>query len=96
MGVNGLGGGGGTPTPPPTPTTTPSSTPIEVPFLDNGDFDGVNGLANERDTSLGAGQFASVYDDFNVTGTGWTVTEVFSNNLENTNVTGASGKFDVA
>ena len=56
----------------------------------NGDLNNINGLANEQDTSLGAGQFASVYDNFNVTGTGWNVTEVFSDNLENTNVTGAT------
>src|SRR4029077_11615143 len=31
----------------------------------NGDFNGVNGLANEDNTSLGSGEFASVYDDFN-------------------------------
>ena len=57
----------------------------------NGDFDGVNGLANERNTSLGSGQYASVYDDFDVpAGPGWDVGSVFSNNLENTNVTGAT------
>ena len=57
----------------------------------NGDFDGVNGLANERNTSLGSGQYASVYDDFIVpAGPGWDVGSVFSNNLENTNVTGAT------
>lgn len=56
----------------------------------NGDFDGVNGLANEQDTSLGSGQYAHTYDDFNVpAGPGWNVGSVFSNNLENTNVTGA-------
>src|SRR5205814_9755995 len=56
----------------------------------NGDFNGVNGLANEDNTSLGSGEYARVYDDFNVTGGGWTVTSVFSDNLENTNVTGAT------
>ena len=56
----------------------------------NGDFDGVNGLANELNTSLGDGQFASVYDDFNVTGGGWTLTSVFSDNLADTNITGAT------
>ena len=54
----------------PTPTPTPSGTPVTGPLWYNGDFDNVNGLANERDTSLGSGQFASVYDNFNVTGTG--------------------------
>ena len=80
----GTTGGGSSPTP------TPSGTPTTGPLWYNGDFDGVNGLANEQDTSLGAGQFASVYDNFNVTGTGWTITEVFSDNLSSTNVTGAN------
>ena len=56
----------------------------------NGDFDNVNGLYNGQDTAIGAGNFASVYDNFNVTGGGWTVTEVFSDNLTDTNVTGAT------
>ena len=61
------------------------------PLWYNGDFDGVNGLANERDTSLGSGQYASVYDDFIVpAGSGWDVTSVFSDNLANTNITGAT------
>ena len=72
----------------PTPTPTP---PPGGALWYNGDFDGVNGLANEQDTSLGAGQFASIYDDFNVPeGDGWDVASVFSNNLADTNVTGAS------
>ena len=54
----------------------------------NGDFNGVNALANELNTSSGEG--SSVYDDFIVTDSrGWDVTAVFSDNLENTNVTGA-------
>ena len=94
-----LGGGSTpTPTPPHTPTPSPTSTPTgtatpsptAAALWYNGDFNGVNGLANERDTSLGSGQFASVYDNFNVTGSGWNVTEVFSNNLMWTNVTGAT------
>ena len=53
----------------------------------NGDFNGVNGLSNERDDSLGAGQFANVYDDFIVpVGQTWIITDVFSNDLSNTNV----------
>lgn len=55
----------------------------------NGDFNGVNALSNENNTSLGNGQFASVYEDFNVTGSGWVITSVYSNNLLNTVVTGA-------
>src|SRR5438874_7638668 len=55
----------------------------------NGDFNGVNGLANEDNTSLGSGQFASVYDDFIVPSPGWNVTAVFSDNLSSTTVTGA-------
>jgi hypothetical protein len=53
----------------------------------NGDWDLVNGLANERNTGVTQ---AAVYDDFNVTAPlGWNVTAVFSDNLENTVVTGA-------
>ena len=45
----------------------------------NGDFNGVNGLANERNTIVSQ---AAVYDDFNVTAPqGWHVTAVFSDNL---------------
>jgi hypothetical protein len=64
-----------TPTPPPVPTPTP-------PLWYNGDFNGVNGLPNEQDTLLGAGQYAHTYDDFNVPDSaGWDVTAVYSNNL---------------
>jgi hypothetical protein len=55
----------------------------------NGDFNGVNGLANERNTIVTQ---AAVYEDFNVTAPasmGWNVTAVFSDNLLNTVVTGA-------
>ena len=77
-------------TPTPTVTVTPTPTPGSALWY-NGDFDGTNGLANEQDTSLGAGQFASIYDDFIVPdGPGWDVASVFSNNLADTNVTGAS------
>src|SRR5438034_3393699 len=55
----------------------------------NGDFNGVNGLANEDNTALGSGEFASVYDDFNVPSPGWTLTAVFSDNLSSTTITGA-------
>jgi hypothetical protein len=45
----------------------------------NGDWNGVNGLANERNTVVSQ---AAVYDDFNVTAPlGWHVTAVFSDNL---------------
>src|ERR1700736_525010 len=44
----------------------------------NGDFNGVNGLANERNTGVTQ---AAVYDDFNVTTPAWNVTAVFSDNL---------------
>ena len=64
---------------------------IDTALWSNGDVNGVNGIDNERDTSLGAGQYASVYDDFNVTDSqGWDVTSVFSNNLSSTNVTGST------
>jgi hypothetical protein len=52
----------------------------------NGDFNGANGLANERNTTTGQ---AAVYDDFDVTAPMWDVTAVFSDNLLNTVVTGA-------
>jgi hypothetical protein len=52
----------------------------------NGDFNGVNGLANERNTTISQ---AAAYDDFNVTAPMWDVTAVFSNNLANTVITGA-------
>jgi hypothetical protein len=51
----------------------------------NGDFDGVNALANERNTLIAQ---AAVYDDFIVTGL-WHITAIFSDNLLNTVVTGA-------
>jgi hypothetical protein len=80
-----------TPTPTPTPTATGSPTCTPGPLWYNGDFNGVNALANEENTSIGSGEFASVYDDFIVpSGPVWSVTSVFSDNLENTNVTGAS------
>jgi hypothetical protein len=47
----------------------------------NGDWNLVNGLANERNTVVSQ---AAVYDDFNVTAPqGWHVTAVFSDNLFN-------------
>src|SRR4249919_3523117 len=45
----------------------------------NGDFNGANGLANEKDNGIPQ---ANVYDDFTVTDAGgWTVTSVFSKDL---------------
>jgi hypothetical protein len=52
----------------------------------NGDWNGVNGLPNERNTLVTQ---AAVYDDFNVTGPGWDVTAVFSDDFEWTVVTAA-------
>jgi hypothetical protein len=53
----------------------------------NGDWNLVNGLANERNTVVSQ---AAVYDDFNVTAPqGWHVTAVFSDNALNTVVTAA-------
>src|SRR5713101_7639316 len=54
----------------------------------NGDFNYVNGLANERNTLVTQ---AAVYDDFDVTAPlGWHVTAVFSDNLfSSMTVTGA-------
>ncbi|MBA3832990.1 MAG: hypothetical protein H0X34_14060 [Chthoniobacterales bacterium] len=78
----------GSATPPPTPT--PTATPAGQLWY-NGDFNGVNGLNNEQDDDIGAGEFAHVYDDFIVTDAdGWDVSSVYSNNLADTNVTGAT------
>jgi predicted outer membrane repeat protein len=75
-----------TPTASPTPTGTPTCTPR--PLWYNGDFNGVNGLANEQNTAV---EQSSVYDDFIVPSPGWHVTSVFSDNLlVNTTVTGAT------
>ena len=52
----------------------------------NGDFNGVNGLPNERNTLVTQ---AAVYDDFNVTTPGWNVMAVFSDNLLRTVITAA-------
>ncbi len=50
----------------------------------NGDLNHVNGLANENSDSLGAGEYAHVFDDFNVpTGQTWTVTGVYSMDYNN-------------
>jgi hypothetical protein len=54
----------------------------------NGDFNNVNGLANEINTSLGQ---SSTYDNFIVpAGPGFDITSVFSDNLTDTVITGAS------
>jgi hypothetical protein len=52
----------------------------------NGDFNGVNGFSNERNTTITQ---AAIYDDFNVTSPAWNVTAVFSDNLASTVITGA-------
>ena len=57
----------------------------------NGDFNDVNGLANEQNTLVTQ---AAVYDNFVVTDpAGWDITSVFSDNPLNTTVTGAAWKF---
>jgi hypothetical protein len=52
----------------------------------NGDFNGVNGLANEENTLITQ---AAVYDNFIVPAGGWTLAGVFSDNLASTVITGA-------
>jgi hypothetical protein len=52
----------------------------------NGDFDGNNGLSNERNTIITQ---AAVYDGFNVTSPAWNATAVFSDDLVSTVITGA-------
>src|SRR5207237_10650454 len=69
-----------------TATTTIAQAPPGSLWY-NGDFNYVNGLANERNTIVSQ---AGVYDDFNVTAPlGWHVTALFSDNLMSTTVTGA-------
>jgi hypothetical protein len=49
----------------------------------NGDLNHVNGLPNERDDGLGFGQYAHVFDDFNVpAGQIWMITGLYSNNYD--------------
>ena len=80
--------GNGSPTP--TPTATPTPTPPAGALWYNGDFDGVNGLANQENV-VGSGQYAHTYDDFFVTDeAGWDVNSVFSNDLSSTTITGAT------
>jgi hypothetical protein len=56
-----------------------SAQPPPNSFWYNGDFNGVNGLANERNTVVSQ---AAVYDDFNVpAGDVWNLVAVFSDNL---------------
>ncbi len=52
----------------------------------NGDFDGVNGLANESNTTISD---ARVYDDFVVPSGGWTVDTLWSNDLTDTSASSA-------
>jgi len=59
--------------------TTAIAQPPPGSLWYNGDANGANGLANERNTVVSQ---AAVYDDFNVTSPlGWNVTAVFSDNL---------------
>ena len=56
-----------------------------------GDFNHVNGLANENSDSLGAGEYAHVFSDFFVpTGQTWHVTGVYSNDYNNYAESGGS------
>jgi hypothetical protein len=81
MGVIGSGSGAETPTPTPTPTCTPGA------LWYNGDFNDVNGLANEQNTYV---EQSSIYDNFIVPSPGWHVTSVFSDNLSSTAEIGAT------
>jgi len=58
--------------------TTAIAQPPPGSLWYNGDFNYVNGLANERNTAVTQ---AAVYDDFNVIVPGWHVTAVFSDDL---------------
>ena len=53
----------------------------------NGDFNNINGLANEVNTTV---TDAHVYDNFVVPAGGFDITSVFSDDLISTNVTGAT------
>jgi hypothetical protein len=64
-----------------------TSVRAQLPLWYNGDFNYRNGLANEENTIITQ---AAVYDDFIVTAGGWNVAGVFSDNLLNTTVTGAT------
>jgi hypothetical protein len=67
-------------------TTTIAQAPPGSLWYD-GDFDGVNGFSNERNTLITQ---CATYMDFNVPAPlGWNLTAVFSHNLLNTVVTGA-------
>jgi hypothetical protein len=60
-------------------TTTANAQAPPGSLWYNGDFNFVNGVANERTTT---GIQAAVYDDFSVTAPlGWSVTAVFSDDL---------------
>ena len=49
----------------------------------NGDLNHVNGVPNERDDSLGFGQYAHIFDDFHVpNGQTWHLISVYSNNYD--------------
>jgi PEP-CTERM motif len=66
---------------PATGSTAGSNGSLPGSLWYNGDLNHVNGLANERDDGLGFGQYAHVFDDFNVTdSTGWHLTSLYSNN----------------
>ena len=73
-----------------TATPTSAQNPAEGLLWYNGDFNGVDGLSNEEDTILGAGQYSHIYDDFDVESPGLDVGAVFSNNLTDTNIIGAT------
>jgi hypothetical protein len=63
------------------PSTPGSNGILPGSLWYNGDLNHVNGLANERDDGIGFGNYAHVFDDFNVpTGQTWTVNGVYSNN----------------
>src|ERR1700676_5242494 len=70
-------------------STAPSSGSLPGSLWYNGDLNHVNGLTNDRDDALGFGQYAHVFDDFNVTRPGWHVTSLYSNNYDS--ITGYTG-----
>ena len=59
-------------------TALPSSAQAQLWY--NGDFNGANALSSERNTLVSQ---SMVYDNFVVTGAGWTINSVFGNFLAN-------------
>ena len=60
----------------------------------NGDFDGFGGLSNELGLNSPFND-GRTYDDFNVTGPGWFLTDLFSNNLMTAGLVATMADFEI-